>query len=342
MHIKSYAKINLALDAGEPMPNGMHPVDMVMQQISLHDDVTISVRAEGEAKGGETTNAEGAQMQGGETTNAIAIGNGFSIWLRTNSEIIPVDEGNIAFRAAESMVQKYMGIFPERAAADDKKRVCIFIEKRIPVAAGLAGGSGNAAAVIHALNAIWELGLSLDELCDIGKKLGSDVPFCITGQARANFLLPNEIKGDRRAATCARARGTGTELQPINPPLNAHIIIAKPNIGVSTAEVYKGIDSCDIKKRPDIDLVEKEIIRGMVSRAAVEMVNVLENYTLNAYPEVKELKAFMQENMEGAEHVLMSGSGPSVFAIFTDELAAIKAFQQLGEVDCESFLCRTI
>ena len=260
IHIKSYAKINLALDVGAVMPNGMHPVDMIMQLVSLHDDVIVSVRAQDadcDTEGG-VADARTSDM----SHIGIEIADGFRVLIKTNSGAIPIDAGNIAFRAAESMSRKYADMFPKRVKADDKKTICIFIDKRIPVAAGLAGGSGNAAAVIHALNAIWNLGLSLAELCEIGKTIGSDVPFCIMGQARGNFLLPNEIKGDLNAATCARAKGTGTELQPINPPLNAHIIIAKPNIAVSTAEVYKGIDSCVIEKRPDVDLVEKEIIRA--------------------------------------------------------------------------------
>ena len=345
LHVKSFAKINLSLDVGDVMPNGMHPVDMIMQQISLHDDVAVSVQnARRDLPAVPDCGRDsGAQAAAAE---AIAIANGFSVLIKTNSDEIPVDSGNIAFKAAEKMAEKYAELFPERAAEDDKKTICIFIEKSIPVAAGLAGGSGNAAAVIHALNAIWNLGLSLEELCHIGSTLGSDVPFCIMGQAKENFLLPDEIKRDPLAATCARARGTGTELTPIFPPLRAHIIIATPRIAVSTAEVYKGIDSCEITARPDNDLIEAALMRNSIKSAVPSMINVLENYTLGAYPEVQKLKTFMEENFEGAKHILMSGSGPSVFAIFKDQQAAMEACHILKHTDqltdIESFLCKTI
>lgn len=322
MHIKSFAKINLTLDVGDVMPNGMHPVDMIMQQVSLHDDVLVSVRQDADV--------------------STEIDHGFSIIIKTNKREVPTDSSNLAFRAAELMAEKYVELFNERAEEDQKKTICIFIDKRIPLAAGLAGGSGNAAAVIHALNAIWELNLTLEELCEIGKKLGSDVPFCIIGQVKSNFLLPKEIKIDRLAATCARAKGTGTELKPIFPPLRAHIIIAKPRINVSTAEVYRGIDECKITERPENEEVEKALVQQSLSNAVSGMVNVLENYTLKAYPEVKELKAFMENKMSGAVKVLMSGSGPSVFAVFDDELAAIGAFRHFKDTDYEAFLCKTI
>lgn len=313
IHIKSFAKINLSLDVGSVMENGMHPVDMIMQQTTLHDDVIVDVK------------------EGGD----------FSVLLKTDSDKIPTGSGNIAVRAAERMIEEYKNRKPEEALGDTKKQICIFIEKHIPVAAGLAGGSGNAAAVIHALNALWEMELSLAELCEIGKELGSDVPFCLMGQAKENPNLPRNIRSDRLAVSCARARGTGTDLEPVTA-LRAHILIAKPDIEVSTAEVYRGIDSCKIERRPDNDKLERIMTTGKPELMTEEMINVLENYTLKAYSEVETLKETIKEKTSGALHVLMSGSGPSVFAIFDDEGSAIEGFKLIKELGYEVHLCKAM
>lgn len=311
IHLKSYAKINLSIDMGEVLPSGMHPVDMIMQQTSLCDDIIVDVKEE----------------------------SSFSIEIKTDSKEIPTDEGNIAYRAAERMAEKYLELFGNEP---EKNGVKIFIEKRIPVAAGLAGGSGNAAAVIHGLNALWEMKLSLSDLCEIGAGLGSDIPFCIMGQAKKNIYLPENIKGDPLAVTCGRASGTGTEVRPVED-LSAVIIIAKPSIGVSTGEVYRGMDEIEIKKRPNNDILEEALNKHSVKKAIPEMINVLENYTLNAYPEVKALKSLMEESLEGSLKVLMSGSGPSVFAIFdpADEVLAIKGVSLLKEKGYEAHICRS-
>lgn len=314
IHIKSYAKINLSIDMGEVLPSGMHPVDMIMQETTLSDDVIINVKE----------------------------GEDFSVMIKTNSSEIPVSEENIAYKAAAKMIEEYKNLLPKEVAEDKNKSICIFIEKRIPVAAGLAGGSGNAAAVIHGLNAIWNLGLSLSELCQIGKEIGSDVPFCIMGQARKNIFLPANIIGDELAVSCARARGTGTELTPVEP-MHAQVIIAKPSIGVSTGEVYRGMDELIIKNRPNNDALEAALNTHDYKHAIPEMINVLENYTLTAYPEVRELKTFMEGNLEGALVVLMSGSGPSVFALFDsdDEANATRGLKALKDAGYEAHLART-
>lgn len=314
IHIKSYAKINLSIDMGEVLPSGMHPVDMIMQEITLADDVIVNVKE----------------------------GRDFSVEIKTNSFEIPVNEENIAHKAAVKMIETYQELLPGKAEKNKEKEICIFIEKRIPVAAGLAGGSGNAAAVIHGLNAIWNLGLSLTELCEMGKGLGSDVPFCIMGQAKKNIFLPENIIGDELSVSCARARGTGTELVPVEP-IHAQVIIGKPNIGVSTGEVYKGMDKSEIKSRPNNDVLEAALNRHAYKQAIPQMINVLENYTLTAYPEVRELKTFMEENLEGALTVLMSGSGPSVFALFDsyDEANATRGLKALKEAGYEAHIART-
>ena len=159
------------------------------------------------------------------------------------------------------------------------------------------------------------------------------------GQAKWNRRLAADIRNDKYAASCARARGTGTDLKPL-PSLHAYIVIAKPKIGVSTSEVFRGIDICEIAKRPNNDIIEDALRRNLIHGAVPEMINVLENYTLSAYPEVQELKTLMQEKMTGALHVVMSGSGPSVFAIFDDELAAIEGAKVIKSIGYEVHLCK--
>lgn len=307
--IHSFAKINLSIDVGQVMESGMHPVDMVMQQLSFHDDVKIRyTRIPGKAPGD------------------------IEIVISTNRYYIPVDERNLAYKAAALMAAE----FKERAAGG---KVEIDIFKRIPVAAGLAGGSGNGAAVLHGLNVLWNLQLSLEELCSLGARLGSDVPFCVMGQAGYNFCLPKKIRKDRMAVSCARATGTGTSLEPLQG-LRKPVVIAKPSIGVSTKEVYTGIDACEIKERPDNDLLVKALNDKDFELIYAQCVNVLECYTLNAYPQVRELKAQLLQN-EKAEKVLMSGSGPTVFAMFNTISDAKTACEELRRQGYEAYWTKT-
>ena len=154
IHVKSYAKINLSLDVLRRLENGYHEVEMVMQQILLHDEVDVKWKESDEP---------------------------FRIVLQTNRPYLPVDERNLAYKAAQLMHEQY--------GEGRTGSLRIDIKKRIPVAAGLAGGSGNGAAVIHGLNSLWNLGLDVSSLNQIGSKLGSDVPFCIMGQAKMNRSL---------------------------------------------------------------------------------------------------------------------------------------------------------
>ena len=282
---------------------------MVMQQLSFHDDVTVNY-------------------------TPLEKSGSFDIEVRTNRYYLPADRRNLAYQAAELMARD------ERAAGSVAPgKILINIKKRIPVAGGLAGGSGNAAAVLHALNVIWDLHLSLKELMDLGAELGSDVPFCVMGQARANKDLPDYLKNDPMAASCARATGRGTDLEAL-PALKTWIVIAKPRFSVSTKEVYEGIDGIDILSRPDNDrLAETMRVRqskGLkkdgggvrpTKKMYADFINVLELYTLDAYPEVRELKETMKA--AGAEYALMSGSGPTVFGIFKTLAAAKKAARML-------------
>ena len=306
IQLKSYAKINLSLDVKGVTDDGMHLVEMVMQQILLCDEVAMR-------------------------WTPAADSDGLTINLKTNRSYLPTDERNLAYQAALVM-RDIAGNAP--AGTLD-----INIKKRIPVAAGLAGGSGNGAAVLHGLNILWDLGLSLQQLCDAGAKLGSDVPFCVMGQAAENEALKDRFAGDPLACHCALATGTGTDLVPLKG-LKSHIVLSKPPISVSTAKAYQGIDNIEIKTRPNTE----ELIEGLktrdISRIEKNMVNVLENYTLMEYPTVVYTKNKMQE-LCGERAVLMSGSGPSVYGL-TDSIRQSRSIcDEMLKLNRESFWTRT-
>lgn len=292
IRVFSYAKINLSIDVGNIMPSGMHPVDMVMQQIALHDDVNV--------KYSDSHKRDGTESMGG-----------FSISLSSNRRFLPNNKYNLAWRAATLMIEEYGNRIENKGSLE------ISLFKRIPVAAGMAGGSSNAAAVMHAINALWDLDLSLDELCEKGAVLGSDIPFCLIAQAKCNNNLPHKIVSSPKVGACARARGTGTDLQIVTP-LRAGILVATPKMGVSTGSVFSAIDSCEIVERPDNDALCRALKRRRREDVFPEMINVLEEVTLKEYPEVAKLKQLMTELCHNAEKVLMSGSGPTIYAVFFD------------------------
>lgn len=308
IRILSFAKINLSIDVTGLLDNGMHRVDMIMQQLSFHDDVTVRYEKKTENRDGET-----------------------DITVFTNRYYIPTDERNLAYKAAALMAERY----PEAAGGS----IEIDIFKRIPVAAGLAGGSGNGAAVLHALNYLWRLHLSLQELCSLGAELGSDVPFCVMGQAAFNFCLPKKLRKSALAVSCARATGSGTKMEPL-PGIRRSFVIAKPAMGVSTKEVYAGIDSCPIPNRPDNDLLAKGLREKKYALIYENCINVLENYTLQAYDRVGELKKLMMQNKK-AEKVLMSGSGPTVFAVFRSISEAKAECRRLRQQGYEAYWTKT-
>lgn len=308
--ILSFAKINLSIDVTGLTADGMHLVDMVMQQLSFHDDVIVRYV-------GETGKAPGE----------------FDICVKTNRYYIPTDERNLAYKAAGLMAETYGKKIPGG-------RIEIEIFKRIPVAAGLAGGSGNGAAVLHALNVLWGLKLDLGKLCKAAESLGSDVPFCVMGQAKGNFNLPAKIRKHALASNCSRATGTGTELTPVSGIRKA-VVIAKPAIGVSTKEVYRGIDSCAIASRPNNDALEKALTTRDWESLYKNCINVLENYTLSAYPQVETLKEEMAVTGE-PKLTLMSGSGPTVFALYDDIKSAKESCGQLRRRGYEAYWTRSM
>ncbi|MCQ2546104.1 MAG: 4-(cytidine 5'-diphospho)-2-C-methyl-D-erythritol kinase [Clostridia bacterium] len=305
IELRSYAKINLTLDVKGVLDNGMHIVEMVMQQILLCDDVSM-------------------RWEPAETSEELRI------ILTTNRKYLPTDERNLAYKAALLMNEKY-GPFGGTLR--------IHIKKRIPVAAGLAGGSSNGATVLHGLNLLWNLGLDVAGLCETGGKLGSDVPFCIMGQAAENINLKERFADDPLATHCALAGGTGTDLRPV-AGLKSHLVLSKPAVSVSTASVYKGIDQVDIPERPDNEAMIAALKTKDLSQIEENMVNVLENYTLKEYPTVVYTKNKMQKLCE-PRAVLMSGSGPTVFGLCDSIEQSKRICEEMIEVNRESYWTRT-
>ncbi|MGN1382473.1 MAG: 4-(cytidine 5'-diphospho)-2-C-methyl-D-erythritol kinase [Eubacterium sp.] len=306
--LRSFAKINFSIDVGAPGEDGFHPVDMVMQQIGFHDNVVVCFHPDSRKPRGE-----------------------HEIHIACNRPYLPVDQRNLAYRAAELMSSEAGSSVPGGV-------IEIRLHKMIPIAAGLAGGSGNAAAVIHALNVLWRRRMRLSQIMKLCAQLGSDVPFCAMGQACLNRCLPRVIREDRFASACARARGTGTELQPLQG-LRMPAVIAKPRHGVSTAEVYRGIDSCTVTERPDNDRLIERMQSGD-PKVYEDFVNVLECYTLNAYPDVADLKKRIEETDAGV--VLMSGSGPTVFGLYDTLDKAKTACEKLRGDKIEAYWTETV
>ena len=269
--LKALAKINLGLDVLGRRQNGYHDVRMVMQTIYLYDNVTL-----------EKTSEPGIQLQ-------------------TNLFYLPSDENNIAYKAAKMLIDEYQ----------IQEGVHITLDKHIPVAAGMAGGSSNAAAVLVGMNRLFSLGLSDKELMKRGALLGADVPYCVM---RGTVL----------------AEGVGEILTPLLPLPKCYILIAKPGISVSTKEIYEKLDAQVIEKHPDIDGILKGLQEQNLHKIAASMGNVLEGVTVPMHPVIEQIKRAMKE--AGALNAMMSGSGPTVFGIFEDRSVAQKAAQKLREM----------
>jgi len=300
--IKAYAKINLSIDVLGKRPDGYHEVLMVMEQIDLFDMVNVS------------------WLQGSE--------NGIS--LSTNLPYLPIDDRNIAYKAAELMAKQY--------GMEEAGRIRIDIEKKIPVAAGLAGGSANCAAVLHALNRIWGLKQGLETLMKLGASLGADVPFCLAGQAALNEEL--ELKADPMAVTCAVASGIGERLEPATP-MKAWVLLSKPPINLSTAQVYGGLNLQEIPEHPNTAELVAGLREGNYYKISKNMTNVLENYSLKEYPVIMYTKNKMIQEGK-AYKALMSGSGPTVFGLYTSKRKGTEAYSKLRTLNKETFLIKTL
>ena len=280
--LKSRAKINLSIDVLGKRQDGYHLVEMIMQTIDLYDLIEIN----------EKDNDQ--------------------ITIKSTSDEIPLDGNNLVYKAA-NLIKKTFNI---------NKGVEIHIKKNIPVAAGMAGGSSNAAAVLVGLNKLWNLNLSNQQLEKIGLKLGADVPFCINGGA-------------------VLASGIGEELTPIKGlTKDVCILVCKPDLFVSTKEVYECIDSKDIDKRPNNKFLIECLKNEDTRQLAENMFNVLEGVTMDKHPVIQQIKDIMTNNR--ALGAMMSGSGPTVFGLYENREDAVKCkailekqFKQTFVVACE-------
>ena len=266
--VKALAKINLGLDVVRRREDGYHEVRMIMQTIHLYDLLEIQKIREPE------------------------------IQIVSNLSFLPVNENNLVYKAARLLQEEF-------ALTDG---ISIKLTKRIPVAAGMAGGSTDAAAMLYAMNQLYDLGLSRRELMKRGVQIGADVPYCL-------------MRGT------ALAEGIGEKLTPLPPMPKCQILIAKPPISVSTKMVYEKLDSCEIKEHPDIDGILDGLKNQDLEQVAASMGNVLEKVTVEAYPVIAQIKECMME--AGALGAMMSGSGPTVFGIFRDRRTAKEAFTKV-------------
>lgn len=270
MRLQAFAKINLGLDVLGKREDGYHEVRMIMQTIRMYDQLDMRKSVEP------------------------------GIHLTTNKKYIPVDENNLVWRAAKLMMDT-CGIM---------EGVSIHLHKVIPVAAGMAGGSSDAAATLVGMNRLFHCGLSKEKLMELGVQIGADVPYCV-------------LRGT------ALAEGIGEKLTVLPPMPDCWILIGKPGISVSTKYVYTTLDLNTDTVHPDIDGMKKALEDRNLYGITERMGNVLQDVTIPAYPEVERIKEQMKAL--GAVNAMMSGSGPTVFGIFDNEEKAQKACQKLRE-----------
>ena len=268
IRLKARAKINLGLDVLGKREDGYHEVRMVMQTIGIYDRLILTKIPEEEIR------------------------------ITSNLAFLPVNENNLIYKAIKLLKDEYH--FPGGISVD--------LNKFIPVAAGMAGGSTDAASTMFGVNRLFGLNLSMGKMMELGVRLGADVPYCV-------------MRGT------ALAEGIGEKLTRITPVPHMWILIAKPKIKVSTRLVYEQLDMGGIQKHPDIDGIIRAIEAQDVVRIAQSMGNVLENVTVPLYPVIETIKQDMLSH--GAINAMMSGSGPTVFGIFPDEQTTLA---------CQAFL----
>lgn len=264
---KAPAKINLTLDVLHKRPDGYHEVEMIMTTVDLADRVWLR-----------------------PTTDRL-------IQIQTSDRFVPNDRKNLAYQAAELLQKKF----------HVTKGVVIELEKSIPVAAGLAGGSSDAAATLRGLNRLWQLGLTIDELAQLGAEIGSDVPFCVYGGT-------------------ALATGRGEHITHLPAPPNCWVILAKPSISVSTKDVYGNLNLSQIQ-HPSTEAMIDALQQQSYADLCTAVGNVLEPVTMKLHPEVVTIKEQMKRF--GADAVLMSGSGPTVFGLVQHESRVSRIYNGL-------------
>ncbi len=270
LSLRAYAKVNLALDVLGRRADGYHEVRMIMQTVGLYDQIDLIRREQP------------------------------GITVETNLYYLPVNESNLVYKAADLLMKEF-------AVSGG---VHIRLKKYIPVAAGMAGGSSDAAAVLYGVNKMFGLGLSLEELQRRGAKIGADVPYCVM----------------RGTALC---EGIGEKLTPLPPMPQCQVLIAKPAVSVSTKSVYENLhaDRLTAEQHPDVDGMVEAIRRQDLRGVAARMGNVLETVTVPEHPEIGEIRKLMLES--GALNAMMSGSGPTVFGLFSDPRAAAAAYERM-------------
>lgn len=280
LSVKAPAKINLSLDVLHKREDGFHEVEMVMTTIDLADRIELTPLDEDTIK------------------------------IESSGGYVPSDYRNLAYQAADLLKKEF----------NRTEGVHITIDKQIPVSAGLAGGSSDAAATLKGLNDLWELGLTTEELARLGAKIGSDVSFCIHGGT-------------------ALATGRGEVIEAIASPPPCWVVLAKPSIGVSTADVYRNLN-LDHVDHPNINAMVEAIENKDFNRICDLLGNVLESVTLADYPEVSHIKSQMERL--GAEGVLMSGSGPTVFGLTVHESRAHRIYNGLRGFCNEVYMVRIL
>ena len=270
--LKAYAKINLGLDVLRKREDGYHEVRMIMQSIKLYDKLIMKKTSKDE------------------------------IVLHSNLGYLPNNDKNLVYKAIQLMKEEF-GI---------TQGVKAELEKKIPVAAGMAGGSTDAAAALVGMNRLFRLELTKEKLMELGARLGADVPYCV-------------LRGT------ALSEGIGEILTPLNPIPSCYILIAKPGINVSTRFVYENLEADKLSYHPDIDGMMAAIDQGDLKGITDRLSNVLETVTEKRYPIISKIKETMME--QGAMNSIMSGSGPTVFGIFEQKKTAMNALLKVQEIE---------
>lgn len=265
---KAYAKINLGLDVIRRREDGYHEVKMVMQTVDIYDSLTFTKKEEP------------------------------GIRVTTDKEELPGDESNLIYKAAKLVIDTYAL----------KEGIEINLKKNIPMAAGMAGGSTDAAAVFHGMNSLFSIGMTNEDMCRLGVKIGADVPYCIVGGT-------------------ALSEGIGEILTKLPDAPLCFLLVAKPDIDVSTKFVYENLHADSLKSHPDIDGMVQAVKAGSLKGITDRMGNVLETVTVKEYPIIQQIKEIMIK--AGAHNALMSGSGPTVFGIYDTQDKALKAYEEL-------------
>ena len=265
------AKINLSLHVLGKRADGYHTIESVMQPLRFGDVVTARLNQTGQ------------------------------IILTTSDPSLPTDEGNLAYRAAQFLLQRYR----------PGQGVTVHIEKRIPIAAGLAGGSTDAAAVLHLVNHLLDLGLKTEELASLGVTLGADVPFCLY-------------------ASAALAEGIGEKLTAVQGLCDCYVVLVNPGVPVSTARIYKELDTAAVLESPQTKALLAHLAEGHLTGAVKSMINVMQPVAATHCPAIEELLKKLKQ--AGALHSMMSGSGATCFGIFTEKPDAEKLSSLFGSM----------